>query len=768
MEMRKINYQIDALFGNEDEAEEGLISITNRVLKAKTVSNREVILKAITGAGKTIIMSNYIKEVYSQENRPDIVFVWLSIGSGGLQFQSAEKIATLLSEDKISVICPKTEKDFNEEEFKDKTVLVFNWEKINNTKDDKLVSNLMIGERHNLKRAIENTLDNVKFIVLIDEFHRNYRTPSYNLIMELFKPVMILGMTATPTDEQIRNKFAIVNIPTSKVREEGMIKIGTVFNEGCEAIKLNEESKIGLEEAILEIAINKRMELEAKLRDENSDVIPLCLIQVPNNNSEMLEKIKTFLETQKDNDEDIIENESYACWLSDTPKNPDIIKTMNTNNIKYLIFKQAVATGWDCPRAHILVKYRPIKSKMDSFDLQTIGRILRTPERIHYKKHEELNYAYIYAPEPKIDFDKEVEEALGNPETKNQKITYLDDVSILESVLKSDIIQKEQISAKSAEEIFRECIENKYTESKANSEYEEIHIFEGTLHINDNLLDTDKEVVDIETKADVKLTYNSVQLDRKFSDLLKTLEKPFLQRSDIKAILFDFFNSKLDDDLNEENKMIETIRLCLMHKSALLKAILETSNIIHQRVIKKKSGTQAFEFPKNPKYMVKDKINIYTKSLYKPCVNSGFSEPEHIFIQELEKNRNVKWWYKNRDSGKNALSVVYVESETKVNGKLQQTIALTYPDFIVCFENEGSLSVGIYEIKDADKLEEGINDRKHAAIQKTILEYMRNNTAPISAFYGGVVKIKNFNARDEEDRFIGEIQNIDFYKELSL
>lgn len=55
--------------------------------------------------------------------------------------------------------------------------------------------------------------------------------------------------------------------------------------------------------------------------------------------------------------------------------------------------KQAVATGWDCPRAKILVKLR--EGMGDVFTIQTIGRIRRMPEHKHYS-NELLDYAYIY------------------------------------------------------------------------------------------------------------------------------------------------------------------------------------------------------------------------------------------------------------------------------------------------------------------------------------------------------------------------------------
>ncbi len=58
-----------------------------------------------------------------------------------------------------------------------------------------------------------------------------------------------------------------------------------------------------------------------------------------------------------------------------------------------MIFKQAIATGWDCPRAQILVMFREMQSVV--FQIQTVGRILRMPEWHHYDDSL-LDIAYVY------------------------------------------------------------------------------------------------------------------------------------------------------------------------------------------------------------------------------------------------------------------------------------------------------------------------------------------------------------------------------------
>ena len=58
-----------------------------------------------------------------------------------------------------------------------------------------------------------------------------------------------------------------------------------------------------------------------------------------------------------------------------------------------LLFKEAIALGWDCPRAAVLLIFRKLSS--DQFTIQTVGRILRMPEQHHYTD-DRLNVGYVY------------------------------------------------------------------------------------------------------------------------------------------------------------------------------------------------------------------------------------------------------------------------------------------------------------------------------------------------------------------------------------
>lgn len=87
------------------------------------------------------------------------------------------------------------------------------------------------------------------------------------------------------------------------------------------------------------------------------------------------------------------------------------------HGIRVLIAKDAVSTGWDCPRAEVLVSLRP--GKDDTYVTQLLGRMVRTP-LAQQTSVERLNSASCYLPH----FDKQTaklvaEEIMGLREPRS-------------------------------------------------------------------------------------------------------------------------------------------------------------------------------------------------------------------------------------------------------------------------------------------------------------------------------------------------------------
>ncbi|WP_054657013.1 hypothetical protein [Apilactobacillus ozensis] len=141
------------------------------------------------------------------------------------------------------------------------------------------------------------------------------------------------------------------------------------------------------------------MKLKKAYQEINKDINPLVLIQLPDEksgsrNKEYMKARGELIGSIEDYLKDIgQQEEQVARWLSGDHFNIENIEK-NNSPINYLLMKQAVSTGWDAPRAKILVTLR-VNMEVE-FTLQTIGRIRRMPERIHYD-NELLDNSFVFS-----------------------------------------------------------------------------------------------------------------------------------------------------------------------------------------------------------------------------------------------------------------------------------------------------------------------------------------------------------------------------------
>ena len=112
------------------------------------------------------------------------------------------------------------------------------------------------------------------------------------------------------------------------------------------------------------------------------------IVQIPDKSQLLQDEVERWFEAQGIN----YENQQLAVWLDKQHENLENITDENAKQVAVII-KQAVATGWDCPRAHILVKLR--ENMDETFEIQTIGRIRRMPEAKHYENML-LDSCYLY------------------------------------------------------------------------------------------------------------------------------------------------------------------------------------------------------------------------------------------------------------------------------------------------------------------------------------------------------------------------------------
>src|SRR5699024_9344894 len=223
-------------------------------------------------------------------------------------------------------------------------VFFINWDKINRS------SNVVLreGEHRDLMgKVLFCHTNGIDIFMLIDEEHKYQATA--NEYIGNIQPVHVLRISATPVSKGDHTEI----IPDDEVIGAGLIAAGISINEGVSAA-IEENNSLDDDLLLLDLADKKRKEIQAEYDRRGLKIRPLVLIQFPNGYDEWIERVKQALDDLGYS----ATSGLVASWFSgDHPDNPDEIKKLD-GQYAFLLFKQAIATGWDCPRAKILVKLR--------------------------------------------------------------------------------------------------------------------------------------------------------------------------------------------------------------------------------------------------------------------------------------------------------------------------------------------------------------------------------------------------------------------------
>lgn len=337
----------------------------------KPDGSQTIVVKAPTGSGKTVILISYMDEYLRA--RPRTAFIWLCPGKGDLEEQSRRR---------MQQICPgrvtMNLADALNGGFEPGTVTFINWELVTK-KDNNALRNT---ERQNLFERIKQAgREGISFMAVIDEEHSN-KTARADSIIRALAPLRLIRMSATTTGN---GDYTFYEVEEQSVIEEGLITRAVCVNEG-----LDRQTDTGAaDNRLVELADEKRRQIAAAYRHLGVNVRPLVLIQFPNGRPERVAAVEEKLAAMGYTYENGLAAKWMACDKRALPR--DI--TDNTGLPVFLLMKQAVSVGWDCPRAKILVKLREGGSEI--FQIQTVGRIRRMPERRHYGL-ELLDQCYVY------------------------------------------------------------------------------------------------------------------------------------------------------------------------------------------------------------------------------------------------------------------------------------------------------------------------------------------------------------------------------------
>jgi type III restriction enzyme len=736
--------------------EKGIEKMRKTFLELIKNDGVELIFKSPTGSGKTVMVAQFLKDMANDPQlKIDKSFIWLSFSEDSCM-QSKDKLkryyggANEMFLSDVSNLKKNKKLERNE-------IFFINWQKIKtSSKEGRLLrkpNESTEGDYGIFDEMIFNTKKDGRIIILlVDEAHRETDTELAEDILKLISPRIIIKITATP--KKIPNvldvemgEIGFVNIKHEEVIEAQLIKekIVTQTKEDIEKIKNKE---IDQDELLLELAISKKKELEKIYGDLKIDVNPIVLIQLPNDDvarRETLNKTKEMV-VRDYLSKKSIDEEKIATWLSGKKINLEDIEK-NNSEIDYLIFKHAPATGWDCPRASILVMFREIKDP--KFKEQILGRIIRMPEAKHYCDGR-LNKSYLYT-----NYER-------NQIMENWKKSGINETYIYKSERKKDL---ETIKLKSVimgrtdyndlgisfQKNF-EKIANKHFKINEKDSKEEISKklskintenidITSDLLVNAEIEDYDNFIEEIRKKGeDIKTEISKNDLERMYDllcfNLLAKQEDenkrfaPVRSWSKLKKAI-NVWLEDLNIHENREGRYKIIVKDLLKEDSEIKKVVSESLasyKPIREKEIQKKSSRSkqeiSLELPQNVlEYSAE--YELVEKNVSKNTMEKFYQRKEYLgkknetdFIKYIDKKKSVKWWHKNGDEGSEHFAIVYYDKE-------KHRERLFYPDWIILLENgikiitdskAGETASSLETKEKAEALQKWIKDQKDPTI----------------------------------------------------
>lgn len=715
----------------------------------KSTSRKEVVFKAPTGSGKTFMAASLFEELAEENPSVNFCILWACPGKGELHKQSFDAVKTYLGGNPV---CSLLEDNFfgSRKYIKDKEIVFINWEKLiqKDKETGKWANNLMKDqEGMNFIDVIEKTKQNgTRVILVIDESHigASQKARIQEFINTIIIPNIVLEMSATPLNNHID-----VEIEAQKVVDEGMIKVDVIVNQG-----INKEDKTLAEQdselLVLQKGYDKRQEIVEEYNKLNIAVNPLVLIQIPNVDEGEAKKlvIKDFLR-EKGITED---NGKLKFWCDDKGNFDKKAIKKNNDITEYLVFKTAVATGWDCPRAHILIKFRDGKS--ETFETQTIGRILRTAEAKSYDNYL-LDNAYIFT----NIWSFETKQDTYNPNRIKTEWSKMRDgynkLNVWSQTQLSSFYRSRQGDYNSADsrygayfiksfmKFFELKEKDKYAMSGQLKDRFELKGMNLDIKVDDVVMEeTNIGVTSANEERNIsgdlaKVTMAENDIQAQYNDLIRSNLSGLAyvrSKSPINSAIMDAFGI-FYNVFGRKEKVTSIMKIVVNNKNIFAEILSESTQEFREMISKeayKKGEHYDFKIEESRPYSIETHTELVPsiKSLYKPLYvlkdNQGNpdNQLEKDFLNYLDSQNVVEWYWEN---GTELMRVNFGISYNNGMNTFQ-------PDFIVKFKNG---SVGILDTKPVDHRVEDTTVKANALYDYLVNINTNRGLAP--KIIGGIV-----------------------------
>jgi type III restriction enzyme len=422
-------------FTLKDYQDEAVNEVLDRLRKARKRWHEDgdkhaFSLTATTGAGKTVMAAAVFEALfhgnddYDFEPDPGAVVIWFS-DDPSLNEQSRWRLQE--ASDRLTISDLVTVgSSFAGERFQPGKIYFLNTQKLSKNSllvrghdTDDLAIETADGQRimpdmrsYTIWDTIQNTIDDpdLTLYLVLDEAHRGMRdqvSGTQTTVRKLINgsgsvpgiPV-VWGISATVQrfNDAVKgmeghNSLVNVVVDPKKVQDSGLLK---------DTINLDVPDETGdFTTVLLRRGTQKLKEISnawaeyAKQQEDAGTVHPLMVLQVPNSpdHNELGKWLDVIFDTWPDLSEDCVANvfgeHATERFGSHTAPYISPERVQESNWVRILVAKDAISTGWDCPRAEVMVSFRAATDK--THITQLLGRMVRTPLARRIPGNERLN-----------------------------------------------------------------------------------------------------------------------------------------------------------------------------------------------------------------------------------------------------------------------------------------------------------------------------------------------------------------------------------------
>ncbi len=434
------------LFDFQEEALERLRSTLAEIRPFATVEKPKAIsFSAPTGAGKTIVMTALFEDIlFGREDfeaQADVVILWVS-DMPELNEQTRLKIEGKSNRIRTRQLV-NIDAHFDAERLRGGNIYFINTQKLGS---EKLLTRKGDGRTYPIWETLTNTAKHQpdRFYVVIDEAHRGMKSgtkaaSTAQTILQRFllgspedglcRMPLVIGVSATPKRfEELLNSndgYALhkVYIKPEDVRESGLLKDQIIIHHPDGETQA--EMSLLAEAANRWRKVSEHWQAYCKKQQEPGTIWPILVIQVEDGTDKAL--TKTSLPTCLSTIESVLDRRLRELEVAHTfndsgdmdvegrrIRHVEASRIDEDPNIGIVIFKMNLSTGWDCPRAEVMMSFR--RANDHTYIAQLLGRMVRTPLARRIEADALLNDVHLFLPHYNQDSVKAVIESLKNAE----------------------------------------------------------------------------------------------------------------------------------------------------------------------------------------------------------------------------------------------------------------------------------------------------------------------------------------------------------------